>query len=489
MATQAQHKLDDDLAWAVEDVRARLDRYALHRDYYDGRHRLVFATEKYRNTFGDLFREFADNMCDDVVDESVDRLGVQAWEGKNDAQTNAAMEAWETLKGEARLGILARDSWGLGDGFLMVWPASDGKARWHVQRPEQCAVRYDDDDPDRLAFFAKVWREGKLYRANLYYSDGTLARFATKGTSAGGGLPQARAFLPFVGTDAAGEPQEAVTVHDMAAVPAWHFPADELGRYGRSVLADVIPLQDALNKSVSDLLVAMERRAMPSRWATGVEVQIDPVTGKETDPFDERKPFWWTAGKEAAFAQFPQDSMADFLAVQDSLRLEIARKGALPVYSVPTSNGSSTSTPSGIALLVQEGRQVKRVKDWGRDHGTSLCQIMAHTLTLNGIPTEPEDLTITWVEASTRDEKALLEGLQIKVNDLGVTKAKAQAEMGYTPEEIGEMADERAANAPDAGPLPAGGRANPLTASDAEKVNAALGLPGGPGEGSPLAGE
>lgn len=485
----SERNLDDDLAWAVEDVRRRLDRYALHRDYYEGRHRLVFATEKYRNAFGDLFREFADNMCDDVVDESVDRLAVQAWEGVNDAQTKAAMEAWETLKGEARLGVLARDSWALGDGFMIVWPASDGRARWHVQRPEQCAVRYDEDDPDRVAFFAKVWRDGKRYRANLYYSDGTLARYATKGTSTGGGLPQARAFLPFVGTDVAGEPQEAVTKGDAEAVPAWHFPADELGRYGRSVLSDVIPLQDALNKSVSDLLVSMERRAMPSRWATGVEVVRDPATGEEVDPFDERKPFWWTAAKDAAFGQFPQDSMADFLQVQDSLRLEIARKGALPVFSVPTSNGSTGGVPSGISLLVQEGRQVKRVKDWARDHETDLCQMMAHTLTLNGTPTKPGDLTITWADASTRDEKALLEGLQIKVNDLGVTRAKAQAEMGYTPEEIAEMADERAENAADAGPLSPGGRANPLTGAEAATVNAALGLEPGPGGDTPLAGE
>ena len=71
--------VNQDLEWAIEDVRGRADRYALMRDYDEGRHRLLFATEKYRNAFGDLFREFADNVCDDVLDGITDRLQIVSW--------------------------------------------------------------------------------------------------------------------------------------------------------------------------------------------------------------------------------------------------------------------------------------------------------------------------------------------------------------------------------------------------------------------------
>lgn len=463
--------LQKDLAWAVDSVRSRLDRLTLTRNYYEGNHRLVFATEKYRNTFGDLFQEFADNFCDDIVDESVDRLAIQAWTSTDEGRTAAAMKTWETLKGHARLGSTSRESWGQGDGYIILWPGPDGTARWHVQRSETMAVRYSQDDPDEVEVAAKVWRDGRRYRATLYYADGTVARYTTKGTGAEGGIPQVKSFVPFAQTMPDGTVQEAVEVSDLGKMPVYHFPADEVGGYGRSVLADVIPLQDALNKSVSDLLVAMEKTALPGRWATGVEVAKD-ANGRDIDPFDEKKPVWWTASKEAALGQFPQASMGEFLKVQDSLRLEVARKGCLPVYSVPTMNNTGGGVPSGISLKVQEGRQNKRVGDWARDNAPTLQRLMADTLTLDGMATLPEDLDVEWANPATEDEKSMLEGLQIKVLDLGVTKTQAQKEMGYDPDVIAEMADEKAANAPDFGPLPPGGRAFPMNQAGADRVDA-----------------
>lgn len=461
--------LQKDLAWAVDSVRSRLDGLRLTRDYYEGNHRLVFATEKYRNTFGDLFREFADNFCDDVVDESVDRLAIQAWTSQDEAKAQAAMEQWDALKGHARLGSTARESWGQGDGYIILWPGPDGQARWHVQRSENMAVRYSTEDPDVVEVAAKVWREGRRYRATLYYGDGTVARFATKGVGAEGGIPQAKSFLPYAEVLADGTVQESVEVSELGHMPVYHLPADEVGAYGRSVLADVIPLQDGLNKSVSDLLVAMEKVALPGRWAVGVEVAKDE-NGRDIDPFDEKKPVWWTSSKEASLGQFPQASMGEFLKVQDSLRLEIARKGCLPVYSVPTMEGTQSGVPSGISLKVQEGRQNKRVTDWARDNAPTLQRLMADTLTLNGMATEPEDLEVEWASPATEDEKTLLEGLQIKVMDLGVTKTQAQKELGYDPETIAEMADQ-ADRDPLEAPLAPGGRTTPMPTEAAAKVD------------------
>src|SRR4051812_18091444 len=47
--------------------------------YYGGRHPLQFATSKFRETFGSLFAEFADNWCPVVVDSSAERLQVQGF--------------------------------------------------------------------------------------------------------------------------------------------------------------------------------------------------------------------------------------------------------------------------------------------------------------------------------------------------------------------------------------------------------------------------
>src|SRR5947207_2102495 len=61
---------------ALADIRARETRYSHFERYYDGDHDLAFATEKFENAFGTLFREFALNLCPVVCDAIRDKLKV-----------------------------------------------------------------------------------------------------------------------------------------------------------------------------------------------------------------------------------------------------------------------------------------------------------------------------------------------------------------------------------------------------------------------------
>lgn len=47
--------------------------------YYEGEHNLRFATKKYRDAFGALFKEFADNYCGLVVDSTSERLRIEGF--------------------------------------------------------------------------------------------------------------------------------------------------------------------------------------------------------------------------------------------------------------------------------------------------------------------------------------------------------------------------------------------------------------------------
>ena len=57
---------------------------------------------------------------------------------------------------------------------------------------------------------------------------------------------------------------------------------------GRSDLVDVIPLQDAVNKLRSDMLVAAEYAAYRQRFVVGLELEVDEETGQVTPPFRGR---------------------------------------------------------------------------------------------------------------------------------------------------------------------------------------------------------
>lgn len=480
--------MNPDLAWAIEDVRARLPRYSLFRDYDEGQHRLVFATEKYRNTFGDLFREFADNMCDEVVDGITDRLQIIGWNSTDRGLSEAVDVLWSRNKGQSRTGAVHRHAFREGDGFTIVQQDKAGHARIYKQNPSQMAVRYSADNPDELEVAAKVWRSGARYRCNLYYPDGHIERYATKGLGAEGGLPRAKSFLLM----RAGDPaltqaglDEAITQDD-ERMPVYHFPNGELSEYGKSILRGVIPLQDALNKAIADMLVAMEFHAYPQRWATGVQVERDPVTGKEISPFQAGEGRVWRVGdKEARFGQFDAAEMTGFLEVQDGFKIAIARKGALPPHHVVLRSGS-VQFPSGVALLVAEGKTTKLAKDRQRDWEDVHKAEMAHALSLE-LGTQDvlaEDLEMEWAPVETRDELALIEMLLLK-KELGVPTEQLLKEAGYGDDEIrafqDELEQENADQEAAMSVLQGGQRA--VTVGDARTRTAALGVAPAPAGG------
>jgi hypothetical protein len=190
-----------------------------------------------------------------------------------------------------------------------------------------------------------------------------------------------------------------------------------------------------LNKSVVDMVVAMEAAALPDRWASGIQAEYDPVTGEEK-PIQKtgRERMIRTGSKDAQFGQFQQATMDPFLKTQGSYRMEIARKGYLPAHTIQMEGGEA---PSGLSLLVSEGRLVKRVTTAQDDWGVTWREQQAFTLRLDGIQVDANDLEIYWAPAATRDEVALLEVLTLKVG-LGMPKRQALIEAGYDADEVDE---------------------------------------------------
>lgn len=480
-----------DVAWAIEDIRTNLPRRDKALSYWKGDHPLNFATTKFKNTYGELFAELTDNMCDDVVNEPTDRLQIASWGGASgdgdgpepqpgdgaplkvvaDPVTVAAREWWEANRGDARSGSVHLNGFRAGDGFVIIWDNGDDMPRPYIQDPRQMAIRYSESFPDQAEVAAKCWRVGKGYRLNLYYPPsvdpnaeevrGRIEHYYSRGwsnQSGEKGIPNATAFLPYtVGVEGDHGHVAPVEFHEHG-FPVFHFPNGELSQYGTSVLADIYPLQDALNKVLCDFMVAGEGTSLPRRWGTGIQVLTDPVTGQEISPFQEGKNFWWTAKDTARFGQFDAAEMKGFLESMRELRMEIARKGALPAHTVnPDASGNA---PSGLSLLVAEGKLIKRCKDRQRDWGVVWRELMAYALRWMGLSVVASDLDLTWAPVETRDEMALLEALALKAG-LGVPQVQLLREAGYSPEQIvefGFMSEEDRAKAMDEAAAMAGGR-------------------------------
>ncbi|MFL6468106.1 MAG: phage portal protein [Pyrinomonadaceae bacterium] len=448
---------------ALYNFRTNGIRYARTERYYGGKHDLAFATEKFENTFGSLFREFALNLCPAVCDAIRDKLKIEGFSvfGKSDAFTrseNGTAQAaaltdmiWHRNRMDARAGEVHKEVIKNGDAFVIVWPGPDGKAAIHPNTASSCTVEYDDEDPGKVIWAAKFWRtRDKFTRLNLFFPD-RIERYITSKPHEGG-LPDARDFArlssPNVSKGASGisgafphgrATEGASTIQNpkseiqnpFGVVPVFHFANNaSIGTFGTSELDDAIPVQDGMNKSVLDMLVAMEYSSFRQRWVSGIEIERDKE-GKPISPFKVGIDNLWVAGEpHAKFGDFETTDLEQFLKVKDGFRIDIASVTGTPLYYLlPNSRGFA----SGEAVRKSESRFIAKVRGRQASFGQVWADVMQFALRIEG--KRDVFLSTRWEDAARLTEKEMLENILLK-KEIGLSSNDALREAGYRENEL-----------------------------------------------------
>lgn len=386
--------------------------YARSERYYRGRHDLAFATEKFASAFGSLFREFALNLCPAVCDAVRDKLRITGFEaggrhGENAEQIGSrAGDIWHRNRMAIRSAEIHREALVGGDAYAIVWPDAEGRAAIYQNRAANCTVVYDEEGRGRILRAAKFWRtREKRTRLNIYYPD-RIERFVTARPGEGA-LPSAEEFVPFRSEPAEGSgPSGPTLANPYGIVPVFHFANNgEIGSFGRSELESAIPVQDGLNKSVLDMMVAMEFAAYRQRWAAGIEVQTDGE-GRPDQPF---KPgvdkLWLAQSPDARFGDFDTADLDQFIKVKDSFRVDIASVTGTPLYYLLP---SVRSFPSGEAQRKAETRFIAKVRNRQAVFGHTWAEIMEFALRIEtGL--RPAQVKVLWEDPSAFGEREMLE--------------------------------------------------------------------------------
>lgn len=470
-----------DITWALKELSARLAGWAITLDYYNGKHRLAFATDKWKTQFGTLFQAFADNLCPAVVNAAADRLqvggfsvfpeadaGTAAGGGPNLALVQGAgspqrpaggatadvpgrrvpdeiagalvQDIWDRNRMDRRAGMFHLEALRGAEAYAVVWPHPvNQRAVIHLNRADRMVVRYGEELPGEILMAAKIWQvadgehKGK-YRATLYYRDG-IEKWITEDKATE--MPEKGSkFTPLA---VEGENWPLENPYDV--VPVFPFVNDAVdGEAGRSELDTVIPLQDALNKAVADMLVAMEFAALPQRWATGLELEyeVDSATGLQT----AKKPFipgadriFATESNDTKFGQFAAADLTQFIAVQDSLRAEMARTSRTPLHYLLLSG----TFPSGEALHAAESPLLAKVQDRQYAFGNTWEDVMAFAYQLE--TGQSVTIAIEWSDTRVRGELERAQAVAEK-RELGVSKRQGLRELGYDDDQIKQFAEE-----------------------------------------------
>src|SRR5690606_30803740 len=138
-----------------------------------------------------------------------------------------------------------------------------------VEHPSQMIVAHAPDDRRERLAALKRWsgRDGRCYAT--VYTPTHVYKFQTAEPVRDVASPMEVEWVPREGV-------RAVEEHGLGVVPVvpiYNEPT-MLGE-GRSDLDLVIPIQDAVNKLVMDMIVASEFAAFKQRFATGIEIPTD----------------------------------------------------------------------------------------------------------------------------------------------------------------------------------------------------------------------
>jgi hypothetical protein len=203
---------------------------------------------------------------------------------------------------------------------------------------------------------------------------------------------------------------------------------------GRSEIADVISVQNQINKLVCDMLVAAEFSAFKQRWATGIEIPRDPMTGKDLFEFPAAiDRLWSTENDGAKFGEFGETDLGNYVGALENRVQSLASRTRTPPHYLL---GSSGSFPSGESLKATETGLIAKCRSRQRHFGEAHEEIMRLAFAVLDDPRKDSPMAETiWTDPESRSEAEHTDSLLKKVS-LGVPFVQLWEDAGYSPQQI-----------------------------------------------------
>jgi hypothetical protein len=398
--------------------------------YYDGNHPLQFATSKFREAFGNLFGAFADNWCQIVVDSSVERLEIVGFSIGGSA-SDQAWALWQANALTVESVIAHTEAGKCGRCYLLVDPNGDEGPRITVEHPEQMVVANDPGDRRKRLAALKRWEgDDRHHYVTLYLPDQVFKWESAEPVHQAGG--------PIEWVERSDDLHESS--NPLGVVPAIPLENNP-GLLGRphSDLDSAIPLQNAVNKICTDMIVSSEYGAFPQRVLTGVDVPKDPETGQPIKD-DEMKAamsrLWTFKSPDVSAIQLPAADMNNFVVSIEMLIQHLAAQTRTPPHYLL----AKMVNLSGDALATAEAGLVEKCEKKILFFSDPWEEAMALALTAAGTDTLPADVESIWKNPERISQAQLTDASVKKKVSLDVPVEQIWLELGYTPEKIKEMA-------------------------------------------------
>jgi len=407
---------------ALAGKRADID--ALEH-YYEGTVAVPHMTDRLAQLFASLNIRVTENWCAMVIDTLADRIQLDAILSSEDNEREAIQSAWQEMAMEVESDEVHEMALIAGESYLVAWlDAETQEPQAHYHDPRMCVVIYDDENPSKKRVAGKWWVQSDgAQRLTLYYADRIEKYITEPHKSQAGTILTAGKFKPF-GDDFASE-------NPFNEIPVFHFK----NKNCKSDLLNAIPIQNAINKLLVDMVVSSEFAAIPQKYA---------ITNADTSNLKNGPGQLWNIpagdgiGQQSSVGQF---AAADLSNYSNQITGLVEALGAITQTPRHLFTASGNA-PSGESLIAMETPLVKKAEDrikrftpeWRR-FGKFLLKLLGFTSESDSIqPVFAPASTVLPVTQATIRKEAVAAGIPLE------TQLKSE---GWTDAEIEEMQQDK----------------------------------------------
>lgn len=418
-------------------MEARLDdqarRVGVYTDYYDGRHRLTYVTQKWNEAFGRMFGTLADNWCQIVVDAAAERLAVEGFRfGSDDQADGEAWAIWQANALDADANMAHREAIKTGRAYALVAPPQrDSDVPFiTVEHPSQVTVAHAPGNRRLRLAALKKWLDDDGYAYATLYLPDQLHKWRSQEK-----VKQHGASTRIQWVRRGDDPGGANPLGVVPMVPIYNRPSMLGG--GQSDLEPAIPLQDGINKTLADMLVASEFGAFPQRVLTGLELPAtDPTTGKSTELKASASRVWTFGNPDIKVSELSAADLSNYVAPIQMMIHHLAAQTRTPPHYLL----GEIVNASGDALKAAEAGLVAKVRDKQVDFSDSWEEVMRLAFSLLGSAgrARATDAETIWRDPENRTDAEKTDAA-LKQRQLGVPLEMIWEQLGYSPQQIERM--------------------------------------------------
>ncbi len=342
---------DADIAEAITKwgpvAHTEWNRLSTFEAYYRGVHRSPYEPETATREFHELVSRSVTNLTRLIVNTLTQRLIVDGFRPSATSMENAPQWEWWQQNGlDARQKALYDEAAKNGYAGCMVMPGEPAPVMRPVS-PREWWMGFEDFSDDWP--FLALKQPERRNPLDLSPVENQIWHV----------LDEQNRFVVRTTGDRSCEIQQ-VDAHGLGEVPIVPFRNQwTLTRYPDGEIEPAMAIQDRLNQTVFDLLVAQTYAASPQKYATGIVLPTDDEGKPLVDLRAFAKSLWATSDPDAKFGSLPEANLRNIVeAIEQCLRVYGLMTQTPPHYLL-----GDLVNLSAEALLAADTTLAKKVQD------------------------------------------------------------------------------------------------------------------------------